>query len=770
MQNKAHRLSLCYYLCCFLATCIVFVAASALCGLYPLGPEMFVISDARLQYIDFFAWYKDIFRGDANVFYMATQGMGSASIGLFSYYLASPVNLLALLFDEHHLSIFFFVMTVVKVGFIQATTTFYLRRRFQTPPIWACALALGFTLCVWVLTQARNPMWLDALALLPLSAWGVCCLLRDGRWRLLVLSAAATVITCWYMAYIIFLFLCLYAVFEGYALGFEDVLSSGRTHTRRLIACFACLMGALALAAFLFVPTVLAMMGGGAVGESLVSKTFGFLEARGISMPVALGGALVCIIALGCLLVLLRRYSLRRKLAVLLAIALALCLAASFVIPNFQAMSVPAMLEALFLGTWADCVNPQLYGSALILVLAIVFFALRCIPLKLKLACALMLALLALSSILLPLEVIWSGMRVPSGFWSRMSFLFTFMLLWIAAFSLRALMSNRDKLGCFLERRLVAWTALALTAAELIIRCCLLWPTLYTDGLQEHFDSYMDMAYQQAAELEARDPGIYRVEKTYMRMSVLSGNEGISTNVNQISSYSSTTESQVIDFLTRLGYGNGEFYTFDTNPSLVGETLLGVKYVGSTSAPLGFDDAGFLVTPDGQRFYENQYPLSLGYGASPDVLTLALPEDDRWSALNQFASAVAGQELNLFSIATNEKPPLDMNAFEAFYGRVSEHQMAFDSFAPGHIEGTFDAAEGQLLLLTVPNQNGWHVTVNGSKVEPLDVAAGALMAIPVTAGSNQIQMDFQAPGLTLGCLITLSSVVALVVLWRKRIP
>ena len=67
----------------------------------------------------------------------------------------------------------------------------------------------------------------------------------------------------------------------------------------------------------------------------------------------------------------------------------------------------------------------------------------------------------------------------------------------------------------------------------------------------------------------------------------------------------------------------------------------------------------------------------------------------------------------------------------------------------------------QVLLMTIPNQDGWSVTVNGEAVQPMDVADGALMAIPVSAGENHVEMRFMPPGLVTGCIL---SAIALLVL------
>ena len=85
---------------CAVLPVLLLIVLSIWGGTYPFGPESFLTEDLKYQYIDFFTWYREVLTGDANIFYSFAQGMGSNTWGLFSYYLASPFNLIILLFDE----------------------------------------------------------------------------------------------------------------------------------------------------------------------------------------------------------------------------------------------------------------------------------------------------------------------------------------------------------------------------------------------------------------------------------------------------------------------------------------------------------------------------------------------------------------------------------------------------------------------------------------------------------------------------------------------
>ncbi len=775
---RQRTLFLAYNFVSFLLPGIVLSLASWMNGLYPFGSEAFLFGDQRTQYLEFYSWLKDVLSGNADATYATNQALGSSTIPMVGYYLASPFNLFLMLFDKEKLSLFCFLTVLLKVGCIQLTMQFYLRKRFALTRIWASAIGLGFTLSMWTITQLRCPMWLDGLIFLPLCAWGVCCLLHKGTWRLLAFSFGACVLACWYMGYIIGLFLCLYFLFEQYALRFDTRLAPTPNTGKQLASAFGALALGLCLSAVIFLPCVLAMLDSG-TAESGVLKTASdrdpilerlpFLETMPLEhLTIAL--ILIAVVVILGVFWLLRKRSLRFRSCTVLLAGLILCLIGCLAFPALQHGSALDVLGALFYGKWVDSKTPQLFASFLVLVLGILFFMNARVPTKLKIAAGSFLFLLLLSSWLYPLQFIWGGFRLPSGFNSRMSFLFIFMMVWCASFSLRILLDDSDSpkaLSTWVRRSSIAALALLLTITGVSMRTTITWESLYVEPDQIDLDSYIEAAFDQVAELEQLDPGVYRVEKSYLRLDEPALNEGLSLGIDQISSYTSTGDQAVLDLLSALGFGDGHFYTYALYPSLLGDSLLGVKYMSSGSLPFGFEDVGLtsIKVPEA-KFYENPYALSLAYGVPESIVDFQMPEGTKWECLNAFANALAGTETAIY-LNTEElddqtlEQTMDMPAFTQLIDQLKAHQFTFNEFGGSHISGTMNAAEGQMLLMTIPNQTGWSVTVNGEPVEPQDVAEGALMAIPVQPGENQVEMQFTPPGLIPGTIISLLALLFL---------
>lgn len=65
-----------------------------------IGDKTLAASDAFIQYMDLMAFFKDVLSGNQSLTYTMTKGLGGSAIGIFSYYLASPTELLQLFFQK----------------------------------------------------------------------------------------------------------------------------------------------------------------------------------------------------------------------------------------------------------------------------------------------------------------------------------------------------------------------------------------------------------------------------------------------------------------------------------------------------------------------------------------------------------------------------------------------------------------------------------------------------------------------------------------------
>ena len=802
-----------FWAACLALPVMVLVVLSIWGGVYPFGPESFLTEDLKYQYIDFFTWFRHVLTGEANVFYSFAQGMGSNTWGLYSYYLASPFNFIILLFDEANLTLAIYVIVALKLACMNVAMAWYLRRRFELTRSWALALALCYTWSTWSATNLRNPLWLDALILLPLMAWSCRQLLRTGRFIGLSLLVAADVITCWYMAYITLLFCCLFVLFELAVMIYDDEVRPARSWIAgRAVRFTAAILLGLGLSAWTFVPTVLAMMGGGAKTAVGMFQTYPTALIRGF-LPFA----------------------------------------------------------------WNIDHAPQFYTGLIPLVLAIAMVFEKRIDKRLRALTLVFAGFLVVSSVLGPLMYVWCGFRQPNGFYCRIAFLLSFLEIWAAAFLLmrraacRAEGSNtrtvswteaggRSACAAPIARKLAPFGALVLVLADLGFNAHVCWNQLYINYPQDTHDTYVNEVDTQVRELKQLDAdAFYRVDKTYNRAGA-AFNEGISHGFNQLSTYSSANNPQAVAFLNSLGYSSeGEFSSVYAAPNLVMDSLLGVRYIGTWSKPVESTETTLPHSNVTSPLYYNPHALSLGYpcangtdseatlqGDNPferqNTLFVELTGIERplytqlqgveqtrsdasitWavelpahtigytyaqtgveSDWSQSVGLIVGGEM-ISSEATRfshnvrafgesgdestqheismvqgspetQLPPksqclfyaLNIDVFEEGIERLQSRQFTPDVFEDGRVEGAYNAEEQTDLVLSIPYDKGWSATIDGKEVALSPAFGGGMSQIQVPEGSHRIEMRFQSPGFTVGCAASIAALAACLVVVRVQ--
>lgn len=114
---------------------------------------------------------------------------------------------------------------------------------------------------------------------------------------------------------------------------------------------------------------------------------------------------------------------------------------------------------------------------------------------------------------------------------------------------------------------------------------------------------------------------------------------------------------------------------------------------------------------------------------------------------------------------------LDMELFEQVIQELRAQAFQPSKMADGALSGTYEAAQDGYLLLSIPYDQGWSIRVNGKKADAAP-ALEACMAIPVTQGSNQIELHFLPPmlipGIAISCLAALALGTACLYRQKKR--
>lgn len=785
--NNSTLKNVAFYAACFAFSVALFVALAVAGHVYPFGDNSFLTNDLKYQYIDFFAWFRRVLLGEASLRYSFSQGLGMNTWGLYSYYLASPFNLLCALFPADKLTLFVFVISALKLGCIHISSAWYVQKRFDLPKPAAFLLSLSFTFCSWTISNLRNPLWIDCLILLPICAYGCYELIRKQRMIRLVIATALNVMFCWYTAYISILFLCIFVLVEFVDYVAEEGFSWKLMLDRALRSAGAIVLGLL-LSAWTFLPTILAMSKGGPV------------------------------LALGPLL----KTSLKSL--------------------------ITGFLPCMWVSNES---TPQFYCGIIMMLLAVNLLVNRTVSIKTRIATLVVTIILVASSVLSPLEYIWCGMRVPNGFYSRTAFLLSFFTLWAAGYTLQKLKERptlRRAHRPVIIMPLLALTAIELFANAHVMWNQLY--TGYSEEANSAYvasatDTITAIQDQTSASFYRIDRTTTRVDSAALNEGLALGYNQLSSyssanNPQAIALLNSLGYSSV-----------GEFSTRYAEPILTVDALLGVKYAIAEHAPSGYaamteiaDTAsavyenpyalsvGVMASNDiqnctlkGENPFEKQNDLyskilgrevmlytkieaknteddenlrqwnatvpsgSIGYlyinkdttAGSYWPVTLTIDqrtiENEAWrfdNNIRQIADASDAPSQHTVSIGVAEgytdmpqdnEPvfyALNLDVFEQIINELKTSEFVPTVFGDGRIEGEYTAKDDGNLLLSVPYDEGWNVTVNGTAAELTPAADKGLSCLSVQKGTNKIVMSYRTPGAFAGLAVSLASAVTLV--------
>lgn len=781
------------YAACFAFSVALFVVLAAVGHVYPFGDNSFLTDDLKYQYIDFFAWFRRVLLGEANLRYSFSQGLGMNTWGLYSYYLASPFNLLCVLFPADKLTLFVFAIAALKLGCIHISSAWYVQKRFGLSKLAAFLLSASFTFCSWIVSNLRNPLWIDCLILLPVCAYGCYELIHKQRMARLVIATALNVTFCWYTAYISILFLCIFVLVEFVDYVAEQGFSWKLMLDRALRFTGAIVLGLL-LSAWTFLPTILAMSKGGPV------------------------------LALGPLL----KTSLKSL--------------------------IRGFLPGMWVNNDS---TPQFYCSVIMMLLAVSLLFNRAVSIKTRIATLVVTIILVASSVLSPLEYIWCGMRVPNGFYSRTAFLLNFFALWAAGYALQALKDHpklRRVSRPAVILPLLALTAIELFANahgmwnQLYVGYSENNNSVYVATATSTVKAIQD---DDPTPFYRIDRTTTRADSAALNEGLALGYDQLSSyssanNPQAIALLNSLGYSSV-----------GEFSTRYAEPILAVDALLGVKYTIVEQAPAGYvaipepgDTAsaaygnpyalnlGIAASKDiqnctleGENPFEIQNDLyckilshnvelyteinatktadsqdakqwsvtvpagSIGYlyinkdANAGSYWPVALTIDQRtinneaWrfdNNIRQIADASDGPSSHTVSLEVAEgysdmpqdnEPvfyALNLDVFEQIINELKTSEFVPTVFEDGRIEGKYTAKDDGNLLLSVPYDEGWNVTVNGTAAELTPAADKGLSSLNIQKGANRIVMTYKTPGALAGLAVSLATAALVAGLYARQ--
>lgn len=122
----------------------------------------------------------------------------------------------------------------------------------------------------------------------------------------------------------------------------------------------------------------------------------------------------------------------------------------------------------------------------------------------------------------------------------------------------------------------------------------------------------------------------------------------------------------------------------------------------------------------------------------------------------------------------------DEALFQQDIDKIKQQQWNITEFDGNHIEGKITAGENQLMLTSIPYEDGWSIKVDGKSIDFIDkdvlefnstdqcytMFVNALLGIKLTPGEHTIEMTYTPPGMIPGLGLLVIGIVCIVFIYR----
>ena len=173
----------------------------------PFGDKSLLIMDMSNQYVEFFNGLKS---GD--IYFSWSKSLGTNYIGVFAYYVSSPFSIITLLFPNGYMPYAILLLTILKIGCAGITSRLYFKERYCVEGIGSLIFSTAYSLMSYNLAYSMCIMWLDGVIWMPIILLGVERILGRQSGTLLCGSLFASLLSNYYISYMVILFSTIYFV------------------------------------------------------------------------------------------------------------------------------------------------------------------------------------------------------------------------------------------------------------------------------------------------------------------------------------------------------------------------------------------------------------------------------------------------------------------------------------------------------------------------------------------------------------------------------
>ena len=817
------------YALSFLIPVIILVGIFIGRKVFPFGDEIYLRSDCYHQYAPF---HKELYRKlteGGSLLYSWNIGMGVNFTALYSYYLASPVNLLlGLIAPTGNVLIAIDIFIIIKTGLCGLTCGYYLHKRYGGKNLSFAAIAVFYALSSYMAAFSWNIMWLDCLVLLPLIVLGMDKIIKENKYFLYTIALGLSIFSNYYISIMICIFLVFYFI------------------VRMLSTC----------------PT-----------EGFIKYTFSRVKSFVIGSLIA-GGLGACMIL--------------PEIA-----ALSYTVSGEFKFPEQwqNYFSIIEMISRSMMNVEVSIFNahePNVYCTVGIFMFLPMYFLCKKINIKEKYGTGFLIGLFLISFNTKIPNYLFHGMHFPNSLPARESFIYIFVLVTVVYQVIVHIdcFTKKQIAGSFF-----GGLGVMLLIEELYVNDTYTFDIIYMSMLflvfyfivtmalrnkkinktfivyvlfivciaeatinSDHEKSYSPTTYSAYLEdnkaiedlvSKIDDNSFYRIEKLNRKTK----NDAAWNNYYGVSIFSSTANGNFTEFLGRLGFekSTNAYSYYGSTPFT--SALLSVKYVLSNN----LIETPYLMSlynydEEASRYlYKLDYTLPLGFmipsefsdnwlceGNNPFAVQNSFVESST-GYVDMFTQVYAGckgsytvieptEDCDLYIYVTNYVDNISwdienadgtsgdqgsasglnhrqivhigdvtagskitvssgdavsslqlyayafhQDVFDIAFNALNSQGLQISEFEDTYIKGTINANKDGLMYTSIIYDRGWKAYIDGKEVEISSINE-ALLAIPVPAGTHTIELKYCPENLVSGLVITIISIglLTFLIIWDKK--
>lgn len=630
-----------FVLLAFLLPFLFMFVAFAIKGVSPFGSNQILVTDLWHQYYPFLVDFQYKLHTGGSLLWTWKTGAGTNFIALMSYYLCSPLNFLSVFIPSSWLREFLYVITCVKIGCAGAFFAIFLRTTFKRNDISIAIFGMMYALCSFIMGYYWCVIWLDTIALLPLVICGEIALMKHGKFKLFTISLGLAIITNYYIG----LFVCIFVVLV--AIGYTIVhWTTFKTFLKNVgkITGFSLIGGA--MSAIITLPTYYALGRAHSAASTFPSK---FAINIGDSNDFA-----------GVIQGFMKTIS------------------------NSIAFVEPTTKEGL----------PNVYSGVIAIILGLLFLTCGKISKRERIFCGILEVFFIYSFIDRRLDYMWHGFHFPNMLPYRFSFLYSFVLIYMAFRVFQNIKEIRLfqillTIGMFLIVMGISYNydeTLSLIATAFIGLLTIIWLILYTlkivpkkalalaltiiaiaEGACTAYIgvktvtvtsgsnyplSYKDvMACLDTIHKNEKDQSLDLYHEELTKYHAL--DDVAMYNMNGISMFNSITTESVSKYMEKFGIcswpGSNRYTYQDSSPYT--DLLLNIKYIIATNSNYLDTAHQSLVTENGSvKALEAKYYVPQGFVVNEELLDLNMDiaSDNPFNNQNSIYQLSTGETDNMY--------------------------------------------------------------------------------------------------------------------------